>query len=402
MRVLLTGARAPVTLDLARHFHREGHEVYLADSLRMPLARLSRVAKRTFFVSKPAQAPQKFIQDLVDIASRWRIDLIVPTCEEIFYLASNLNAFQGLCRVFAEPIEVLRILHNKWEFVHLLATMPDMLQAPESHLIADELQHRSWVDRSDHCHWVFKPVYSRFASRTLIGPNREALESLVPTRDEPWIAQRLIRGQELSTYSIARNGSLQAHACYRSRYRAGLGAGIYFEPVQHPLIHDFVNRFIERQKFTGQLGFDFMQEEDGHLYVLECNPRATSGLHLLRSQPISKIFEEADTPCMEPADLRPSMLGFAMLIAALPSAIRNGKTRGWFKDMFKARDAIWSWHDPLPHLLTPVSLIEVAATAWSRRISLTQASTIDMEWNGDHDRLRPQDGSAQSDQPILT
>ncbi len=38
-RVLLTGARAPVTLDLARHFARRGHEVYFADSVHLPLAR---------------------------------------------------------------------------------------------------------------------------------------------------------------------------------------------------------------------------------------------------------------------------------------------------------------------------------------------------------------------------
>ena len=40
-RILLTGARAPVTLDLVRHFHRAGHEVYVADSIYLPLARLS-------------------------------------------------------------------------------------------------------------------------------------------------------------------------------------------------------------------------------------------------------------------------------------------------------------------------------------------------------------------------
>lgn len=36
---LITGARAPVALELARNFYSHGHRVILADSLTYPLAR---------------------------------------------------------------------------------------------------------------------------------------------------------------------------------------------------------------------------------------------------------------------------------------------------------------------------------------------------------------------------
>ena len=383
MRVLLTGARAPVTLDMARHFSRMGHDVYLADSLRLPLARLSRVVQRTFFVSRPAQFTKHYIDDMVGIARKWKIDWIVPTCEEIFFLSANLNAFDGVSKVFCEPLAVLEKLHNKWAFSTLVQSLGHSITSPESHLIDGSEGHRSWCERSDLQLWVFKPTYSRFASKTLISPDKAELCKVSPGNDEPWIAQRRVHGTEFSTYSILHRGELAAHVCYRSKYRAGLGAGIYFEPMDHFRIREFVQEFGRKQRFTGQVGFDFMEDETGNVFVLECNPRATSGLHMLHGLPVADaIFERGDT-CIEPVVQKPCMLASAMWLVAMPGSISQGKVRSILLDMWRARDVVFSWNDPMPGVLSLFSLIEVAGKAFKERISLAQASTKDIEWNGE-------------------
>ncbi len=382
-RILLTGARAPATLDLVRHFHRAGHEVYLADSIQLPLARLTRFAKKTFVVSKPAIKPVKFVEDLAVIVSRYKIDLLLPTCEEIFYLSAHLHLFPSSVSVFSEPLARLQVLHNKWTFTQLIQKLDCPIRAPETHLISNPGELAVFIGDIEPDQWVFKPVFSRFAARTLIGPTIEKLRTITPSNGDPWVVQRRIKGNEFSTYSIANRGRLRAHSCYRSKYRAGLGSGIYFLAVDDVRIRDFVEVFVTQLDFTGQLGFDFMQDCNGKLHVLECNPRATSGVHMLDRQPIADAFLSSDGPLLEQLTSRPAMLAAVMFLFPLPVAIRQGGVGTLFRDMLAARDVMFSWNDPLPSLLSPLTLIEVLLTAIRTRRLLTQAATFDIEWNGE-------------------
>src|SRR5258708_3602315 len=121
--VLLTGGRAPVTLELARLFQRAGHRVLMAESLPWHLSRPSRAVSANFQVPPPRQDPRGFTRALASIVRRERVDLVLPTCEEIYAVArgrAELEAAGGRREkplvVLAEPLETLRGLHNKWLF----------------------------------------------------------------------------------------------------------------------------------------------------------------------------------------------------------------------------------------------------------------------------------------------
>ena len=231
--------------------------------------------------------------------------------------------------------------------------------------------------------WVFKPVYSRFASRTSVGPEPDRISEIRPSESDPWLAQRRIKGQEFSTFSISSHGRVCAHACYRSKYRAGVGAGIYFLNVIDPRIQSFVDRFSEKMHFTGQVGFDFMYDEDGTLYVLESNPRSTSGLHMFEDLELANAYLQPTPEAIVPTSETPRMLGAVLALCTLPSAIVHGTIRSWISDYARARDVIFSWRDPLPMLLSPFSILEIGIRAIRTGNSLSQASTMDIEWNGE-------------------
>ena len=383
MRILLSGARAPVTLDLVRHFHQAGHEVFLADSIRLPLARFSRFVKRTFLVAKPALEPTRFVEDLVEITSRHEIDLLIPTCEEIFYIAAKLQLFSPSVSVYCEPLSRLKELHNKWTFTSLVKSSSSLIQPPETHFAASSVDLEPWINRQDLVDWVFKPVYSRFAARTLVGPKSEVIATLRPSVTDPWIIQRRIRGREFSTYSVARQGVLRAHVSYCSKYQVGIGSGIYFVAIDDDRIRSFVQDFVARHQFTGQVGFDLMQSEEGKLHVLECNPRATSGLHLLKSVSLAEAFLHSHGSVLEPESSRPRMLAPIVVLFSLPKAVTNGKLVTLLRDMWEASDVMFAWNDPGASLLSPLSLLEVIATACYQQKSLTRAATYDIEWNGE-------------------
>ena len=211
MNILLTGGRAPAALELARAFHKEGHIVFMAESLRGHLSQPSNAIKANFIVPAPRQEKDAFLVALKKIILENKIDLLIPTCEEVFYVAMGRE--QLPCAVFVEPIKKLNTIHNKWKFV--INAVDQELSVPETMLIntMDDMLHA-------YAHWrelVFKPAYSRFAARTLIlPPLKQAASTLTFNPNSPWVAQGYIKGQEICTYSIVHNGHVTAHAAYPS------------------------------------------------------------------------------------------------------------------------------------------------------------------------------------------
>ena len=85
--ILFTGGRAPATLELARAFHRASHMVFMAESLRGHLSEPSNALAENFLVPPPRQQTSAFLDTLESIVCENKIDLLIPTCEEVFYVA---------------------------------------------------------------------------------------------------------------------------------------------------------------------------------------------------------------------------------------------------------------------------------------------------------------------------
>jgi predicted ATP-grasp superfamily ATP-dependent carboligase len=375
--ILLTGGRAPATLDLARAFHRAGHTVFVAESLRGHLSEPSNAIRECFAVPSPRQQTDAFLSALKEIITKYGIELLIPTCEEIFYIAMGCDRLP--CKVFVEPIRKLNTLHNKWTFI--LKALECELSIPETILITnqDDLL-RSYAQ------WrglVLKPVYSRFAARTLMRPKlKKALSTL--TYDSPWIAQEHVSGQQICTYSVCHKGRITAHTAYPAEFTAGQGAAITFQHMEDPITFRWVQKFVQAVNFTGQIAFDFMKTSEGELFALECNPRATSGIHILARHPefIHAILDES-RPCFTPPGESSYMLSVAMLLYSLPASLRSGRIGAWLGKFLHSDDVIFDWKDPKPFLLQFKSILYYLNTAREHGISPLEASTFDIEWNGE-------------------
>jgi len=377
MRILLTGGRAPATLELARLFHRQGHTVLVAESLKTHLSAPSRAATRNVLIPAPNPNPEPFIAALAALIQHESIDLLIPTCEEIFWIAQNHECLSQLCTVFCEPLNRLLRLHNKWEFIQRASTYG--LSVPKTTLLTSPNDLASLQPPL-----VLKPVYSRFAAQTKFFRQKGNLPSIHPTPQRPWVAQQFIEGQQLCTYSIAHQGRLVAHTCYPTYFTAGQGATIHFHHIDHPAALAWATAFIQREAFTGQIAFDFIQTLSGQLFALECNPRATSGIHLLASNPnFSQAFLTSDSDLLTPFPNADSMLSAAMLIYGLPAAFSTQALSRWATAFTTARDVLFTWNDPLPALWQFFSLLTFVWRGLRQGISPLEASTLDIEWNGE-------------------
>lgn len=362
--ILITGARAPVALEMARSFRAQGHRVVMADSMRYTLARWSNAVDRYYHIPSPVHNFDHFREKINTILREEKINHLIPTCEETFYLGM-CPEFSKHCKVWTSSISVLDLLHNKLSFSYL---SQKYFKVPET-VSCNEFTNWSQAQR-----YVFKPVYSRFASSAIIA-REEAHCSEPKKHPEAWIAQQYVPGKEICVYSLWDEGVLKAFVSYHSKYRAGQGAGIFFETVWHEECFASVKKMGEALRYTGQLCFDIILHQDKP-YVLECNPRATSGAHLLNRQ-LANAFLGSETVLIKEAPLY--MIRLAVLFTT-PTVLFK-------KEFYKGRDVLFSIKDLKPSFLQMVSLVELWKKKRKYKLSWLQATTEDIEWNGKYDQM---------------
>ena len=117
--ILVTGARAPSALHLARIFHSAGHRVILADTLRYPMSRATRMKDAYAQLPSPRQSFSNYCAAVAALVAREAPDLIVPTCEEVFFLAAIRDRRRIDIPLYAPHFDLLAKVHNKADFAEL-------------------------------------------------------------------------------------------------------------------------------------------------------------------------------------------------------------------------------------------------------------------------------------------
>lgn len=346
MTILLTGTRAPATLDLARRLSREGNRVIGADSMRFPLGGFSNAFTAHYRMPSPRFAREAFVEALIRIISREKVTLLWPTCEEIFHIAANHEVISNHVRILCDPLTRLEPLHHKLKFALLAGNDAPGSWSPEEAPSDREL--------------VWKLCYSRFATRTRI--------TSPPRSTKGWMAQEFLQGEEFSSWALCMAGDVRTLAFYDCPARAGRGAGCAFEPLWDESAANFVEQFAASRRFTGSLSFDFIRGKDGRFKVIECNPRLTSGIHVLdQSVSLSDLLDRRGEipPPMVPAQLwLPTLFSNPLFIGASPDVISHPE------DMDPSRGQL-------------ASFLELGWTAARHFQSLKAASTRDIEYNGE-------------------
>lgn len=387
--ILVTGSRAPGALEICRFLNSLGHRVFTADSVAWELSRFSRSSKKFYKIPSPRFHPKEFTETLREIITRENITILIPTCEEIFHISKYKNLFPAHLQILCEDIQLLARLHHKGEFIkwasELGLAVPKTVTVCASRLPMVGSELRKMLPRS--CEFVVKPSYTRFSSEVLISKegviDESKLEKIGTTRD--LVVQDFMRGCQVCTYSLVRNGQLVAHSSYRSIHTAGLGATIHFEEAYQAQAKTWVENFVSQVNFSGQIAFDFIELEDHSVVPIECNPRLTSGIHLLAPKDIEKWIspnKSLNSRDEISASPRSSMLGLAMLIYGILNIVdRRISLSRYLRDMLTTKDCLFRFSDPVPYFFQLVVFIQFILIGWRNRTSALEASTRDICWN---------------------
>jgi hypothetical protein len=139
-----------------------------------------------------------FAKSLATTCTALSIKAIVPTSEEVFWLARAVPSLPADVSVRTSALPILAQLHHKGIFAQLATDLG--YGAFENINIT---KPADLAKLGDPRRFVLKPVYSRFATRVLISPTPDELTHVSPSPENPWMAQTRISGRELCAYNVA-------------------------------------------------------------------------------------------------------------------------------------------------------------------------------------------------------
>lgn len=377
-RVLITGARAVAALDIARSLRAAGFEPHLADCSPALTARASSTAGPVHHHASPVARPAQFARDIRALIARIDPVRIIPTCEEVFHLAALAEADGFANQLFSPSPDRLATLHAKDGFAALCQDLH--LSAPDTAVAFDRATLTALTEGSPDI--VIKPVWSRFGARTLIAPSPAALAAVVPTPAAPWIVQRRIVGDEVSFYAVCQDGRVVGFCAYRSDWRLPGGASYAFLPASDEITTKLRPMADALAAFagTGQIACDAIVDAAGQPWLIECNPRATSGVHLFgRGAALGNALTGRGTADPAPGNRH---ISTALWLHGLPTALRDARFTEWRTQCRQGTDAVATPGDGLPVLgaLADAAVFGLRALLTGR--PLTEAMTAEIEWNG--------------------
>jgi len=368
-RVLLTGARTAIALEVARALHRAGHHVFVAETFPRYATAFSNCVDGAVTVPPPRLEPDAFLDHLLLIIKKFSITRLIPMGEEVFYIARGRDRLAAECEVFCDALPSLEALHDKVRFQQLASE----IGAVPITMPVDDVEQLAAFIRA-HGPVILKQVNSRFGRgvRLVAAPG-----PLPPGR---WLAQQFIRGREICSMALARAGRLIAHVCYEPRFRLPFGPAYCATPVVHDGAAAWVRSFVARNELTGAVAFDFIESDDGTLYPLECNPRLTSGVHLFPRDGSLAAALVDERECFPPPQ-DPVMWSIAMLVHALPHVRTFAEADGWVRAFAGARDVFWDRRDLRPMLHMFASHRHLRTLRKEHGLSFAAAATFYTEWD---------------------
>ncbi len=369
---LLTLGRLPKALDIARALHHAGWRVIVAEPSRWHLCAVSRAVARSFRVASPVVSRADYHRDLLRIIRNEAVTLVVPVSEECLYVAELASEFPQDVRLLSQPLASVAQLHDKYAFAQRVRALG--LSAPETALLSDP-QANALLRTGG-------VVVKGRNSAAGIGLEFVEHGARLPGRAHPgrWVAQRRIDGELVSTFSIANAGRTAVTAIYRARIMSGTVA-VCFERVtgMHAIEH-WIEQFVRAEGHSGMIAFDFVIDADDIPWAIECNPRATSGIHFIRPSALGPLLtdpEHAGTDALRDELLLQQL--FPALVEVQKSMFRNG-----FFDVFsawrRARDVTFRWDDPLPLWTLPLTAWRIMAGALFGSKSFGEVAVADITW----------------------
>lgn len=371
--VLLTLGRLPVALELARALNSSGWRVLVADPYAWHICRLSNSVDASFKVTAPAVNEQRFLKELEQIIEREHVSLVVPVSEETVFVSALKSRLTDAVEIASVEQNALLQLHDKYCFAQLASGLE--LSVPVT-VLANNTSDREKLMTQP---FVIKPRLSCSGAGVRFGSSGDILNSSECT--ERYVVQQRLSGDACCAFSVAAAGETLLSVCYRSLLESG-SVSVCFEQIKVPEgITRFVESIVRATGYSGMISFDFIQNNDGDWCAIECNPRATSGIHFVDQEDLLSSLVGGQKSVPRPLSGRRQE--FWSCLMNVEGALFKGQVnrQGW-RNLFRSKDITFRIADMKPFIFMTFILAPQLYKSFRSGKSISEVLMSDVSWHG--------------------
>ncbi|MFM7625442.1 MAG: ATP-grasp domain-containing protein, partial [Gammaproteobacteria bacterium] len=328
---------------------------------------------RSVVVTSPAQDREAYLRELAGLAVAEDVSLILPVSEEILHVSLLRGRLPAGVRLAAMPHEALLALHDKLAFADVCRAAG--VAVPETFSLTDPRA----VDLARRTRTVVKPLFSCSGR----GVRFLAAGETLPPADEPALVQEFCAGRLLSTFTLARAGRPRITVTYRGAVMQGTVA-VCFERIDTPPAVDaWVDAMVRHTGFDGFISFDLVEDAQGVIRGIECNPRATSGIHFVDPADLAvALLEPQNDGPLRCKENRLMQQFYPCLTETQRTMFGDGPFRENLRCLLAASDVTWSARDPWPLVSQPWTSWSIIEMAMRRRCTFGEVAMLDLAWSG--------------------
>lgn len=220
-----------------------------------------------------------FIDDLVDLISRFKPKVYIPTGEEIFAVSRNYDTLSKTgVLIPVSDIKTLEALNNKIHSFKLALSAG--LPVPET-IVPSNLKDIDLFIKDYGLPVIIKRGWSRSAQGVykVDEDNVSNIYELVQKHNiefGKFVIQKFVLGETYGVSLLMNRGKLRAiftHKRLREKIKSG-GPSTLRISTRNPLLEDYAVKLLESVSFHGIAMVEFKyDEQSGNCWFIECNPR---------------------------------------------------------------------------------------------------------------------------------
>ena len=304
--VLITGVGTAQGLRIARAFYETGHDVIGADFAvaNIPVnARFSKALKKFYRLRSPNEraGATRYLQDLINIVETEQVDLWVSCTSQVSATeegqAGELLEHRTNCKSLQIDAASAGVLGDEDGFVRYASSIG--LPTPETHEVRSRAAVHDVLNQANgrkqytmkaiaEPNAVKKKPSRHMLPRRTLSQTYNHVSTIKISKDQPYVLQQYITGEEYKTCSIIVDGELKAFVACPAAQSPGLQALPTSSGVGKAMLN-FVKTFIIKSStpYTGHLSFNFLVEEiatergiQQDILPIDCSPRTSSSLIL--------------------------------------------------------------------------------------------------------------------------
>jgi len=386
--IMVNSGRMTKSLVLLRKMKEAGHRVILVEehSYWFCANRWSSAVDAFYRITGPLEDLNQYTNDLINVIKREGVDhyILVSHAGSTIEDGIAKKEISKHCEVFQFDEDTCKTLHEKHHFISKAEELG--FKVPESYYITshDQVLKHDFSRHPDR-KYILKCIgldpqddHTRSNMTTLPFATKSDTEKYVRSQriseKNPWVLQQFITGEEYCTHATVRNGQVRAFvACPSSELL------VNYYVSDKPKMLQFTQKFAEKMNLTGQLAFDFMEDEQGEIWPIECNPRTHTAITLFHDSdtfaqsyvPIKGDEKEKIWPVTPKAGMEQRPVYW--IGHELFSLLRTKDIKTFVERLLYERDGTFSVSDPLPHFLLyhfhwPIIFLNSLLTGkkWSR------------------------------------